>query len=66
MIATQTVPKGRQLLNSDQRAALMSHLTHQRFCLNDRDYMGVGTARRLKALTKDNARIVVRLVRGWF
>ena len=66
MIATQTVPKGRQLLNSDQRAALMSHLTHQRFCLADRDYMGVDTARRLKALTKDNASLVVRLVRGWF
>jgi len=65
MIATQ-VPKGRLLLNSDQRAALMSHLTHQRFCLSDRDYMGVDTSRRLKALTKDNARIVVRLVRGWF
>ena len=65
MIATQA-PKGRQLLNSDQRAALMSHLTHNRFSLNDRDYMGVDTARRLKALTKDNARIVVRIVRGWF
>jgi len=65
MIATQA-PKGRQLLNSDQRAALMSHLTHNRFSLNDRDYMGVDTARRLKALTKHNARIVVRLVRGWF
>ena len=66
MIAPQTVPKGRQLLNSDQRAALMSHLTHNRFSLADRDYMGVDTARRLKALTKDNAKIVTRLVRGWF
>jgi hypothetical protein len=65
MIATQA-PKGRQLLNSDQRAALMSHLTHNRFSLNDRDYMGVDTARRLKALTKDNASLVIRLVRGWF
>jgi hypothetical protein len=44
----------------------MSHLTQNRFSLADRDYMGVDTARRLKALTKDNASLVIRLVRGWF
>jgi hypothetical protein len=66
MIATQIAPKGRQMLTADQRACLMSHLTHQRFCLSDREYLRVDAHRRMKALAKDNAKIVVRLVRGWF